>query len=144
MIDLLKTLPTNLIEYIFFMANHRLDNNIKKELKLKVAHMMCKKHYDWWHIQLSNWWIENRLDDNYYIDNDGIEFPKYLYYDYSFVNFFTNCEINFIKENLLQCGCCERHASGIYKNKPHCLYIKQEKKNRICNCFCRHILRKLI
>ena len=143
MIDLLKTLPTNLIEYIFFMANYRLDNNIKKELKLKVAHMMCKKHYDWWHIELSKWWIENRLDENDYIESDNIEFPNNLYYDKSLFNYFNNYEINFIKENLLHCGCCVRHSYGIYQNKPHCLNIKNKKKI-FCNCFCRHILRKII
>tara|TARA_A100001035_G_C27784602_1_gene503651 strand:- start:2809 stop:3306 length:498 start_codon:yes stop_codon:yes gene_type:complete len=120
LINNLKKLPTEVINYIIYMANPRLDEELKEELLLEASHMMLYKHNLKWNSGYNKFIKKTYNLKNY--DNKNTT-CGYLYVK-SFELLYTNECISIIKKNLLNCGCCERHSNGIYDNS-HCNKIRK-------------------
>tara|TARA_B110000483_G_scaffold230725_1_gene296256 strand:+ start:9831 stop:10283 length:453 start_codon:yes stop_codon:yes gene_type:complete len=136
----LNKLPKEVIEIIFFMANPRLRPEFQKELKLESAHMMCEQHYKWWYCK-----IKQRYP-----------FLERFTYHYmtSFIYYFSLDELQFIKQQLYNCECCERHSNrsidtgecNIIRTNPSLRALRQMKNYcgpGLCRCPCRHIIRQI-
>ena len=145
----LKCLPDELIKYIIFMANPRMNYILQKELRLEAAHIMCEQHYNWWHPKIDRFWQLNDVETMY-------EIPNQYRYGNTFSHYFEKDERIFIMKQLFNCGCCERHSMGIIPNVSHCITIREKQSvrariqmknhygNNECTCPCRHILRQMI
>ena len=157
---LLNKLPNEIVNYIIFLSSPTLSIQMKKELELESAHMMCKIHYEWWYPKFVRYWHLNDIEDI-------SELPLEYSYDYTLLRCNTSERIKFIMRQLFNCGCCKRHSQGIL-NKPHCTHLRQKftlrelrdvktydyslqcmftetrhhKKNK-CNCNCRHVFRNI-
>ena len=154
-INNLKKLPDEIINYIFYMANPRLNARLKEELLVESSHMMLYIHNLKWNLGYDK--FINKTHELKSYDNKDIT-PGYLYVK-SFELLYTNDCVSIIKKNLLNCGCCKRHSMGIYDN-PHCNkirkqnIIKQKRYNNYalswipednieykCPCPCRSVIR---
>ena len=144
----IKELPDEISEMIMFMAQPRLDEAFQKELRLESAFMLCEQHYNWWYPKMTCYWHLNDVETTY-------EFPDHYRYGRSMLVYFTKDELKFITNQLINCGCCERHSQGINAT-PHCKTIRPKQslrairernkhyENMFCACPCRHILRRII
>ena len=144
----INKLPVELVDTILFMAQPRLGIDFKRELQLETAFMLCEQHYKWWFPKMSCYWRMNNISTNY-------QFPDNYRYGRSMNVYFDKEQLQFITEQLTDCGCCERHSQGI-NIEPHCKKIRELKSlrcrrnleinsgNAVCNCPCRHILRRIL
>jgi hypothetical protein len=144
----IKELPDELFEMIMFMAQPRLDEELKKELRIESALILCEQHYNWWYPKMMCYWHLNDVETTY-------EFPDHYRYDRSMLIYFTKDELKFITKQLTNCGCCEHHSQGIHAT-PHCITIRPKQSlrairemnnhygNKCCTCPCRHILRRIL
>ena len=154
-INNLKKLPDEIINYIFYMANPRLNVRLKEELLVESSHMMLYIHNLKWNLGYDIF-INKTHELKSYDDKDIT--PGYLYVK-SFELLYTNDCIRIIKKNLLNCGCCKRHSMGIYDN-PHCIKIRKSNRiilkrhknyssiwqpdeniEKVCRCPCRSVIR---
>ena len=141
-------LPPELTDMIMFMAQPRFGKEFKKELELESAFILCEQHYNWWYPKMSCYWHLNDVETTY-------EFPDHYRYARSMKVYFNHDELQFITEQLTNCGCCKRHSQGI-KDEPHCVKIRKHQSLRamrqmrnhfgtnVCTCPCRHILRRIL
>ena len=153
---LLNKLPNELVNYIIFLSRPTLSIQMKKEIELEAAHMMCKIHYEWWHPKIVRYWYLNDIEDI-------AELPLEYTYDCTLLQRNTTERIKFIMSQLFNCGCCKRHSQGIL-DKPHCNHLRKKfslreirdvknydysfkiiinPKYNKCNCICRHVLRNI-
>tara|TARA_B100001769_G_scaffold195119_1_gene155528 strand:- start:10411 stop:10893 length:483 start_codon:yes stop_codon:yes gene_type:complete len=146
----MRKLPYELINYIIFMANPRMNNILQNEIHLESAHIMCEQHYNWWYPKMARYWHINDVETMY-------EIPTRIQYVPSLMYYFTKEELVFIMKQLFKCGCCKRHSQGIIPNKPHCHIIRNkrslreinqmnnhyEEREHKCTCPCRHMLRNI-
>ena len=148
LISRINQLPDELSDMIMFMSQPRLDEGFQKELRLEAAFILCEQHYNWWYPKITRYWHLNDVETLY-------ELPNHYRYAHSMLVYFNKDEIKFITEQLSNCGCCNRHSQGITA-RPHCTSIRpkqslrasRQMKNhfgkKLCNCPCRHILRRII
>lgn len=140
-INKFEKLPDDLINKILKFAYPKLDDTFKKSIKIVSTHIKIALLIKEW-LRIKDIPIPFSVDWCDFIKN-------------------TDHNMNELFHNLKECGCCERHSTGIYhnsegepishfKDKINGSFTIKKLHNKTtlcgskCSCSCRHNMRQVL
>ena len=137
--DIYAELPKEIRLKIYYYALPKMSERLKRAINVTSSHQCFQR--------IHKIWTTPYFDENGERVHPPFPLEELIYRK-------TDEEKRYhLLKSLSNCGCCERHSSGVY-DKPHCLDIvgshtkkKHNKKythdGKLCNCWCRMHMRNL-
>lgn len=128
-------LPLPLREKMIYYAHPKMNDELKRAIKVTACHYYLKNIYNKW-------------------QNDFEQFNMPISWENTLARLLSNEKQNELIDGLKQCGCCNRHSRGVF-NTPHCntivgsytfrkYHLKRTWYGKRCNCWCRLQMRHIL